>query len=421
MKKKILHINFFDNEGGAAIAANRIHKCLVKDKIDSYLLVCEKKTNDRRIFSSNSAFEKIVWKCKKAISRNLGLFFKTKNKNTHSIGFFPSNILKKIKKINPDIVHLHWIGNEMISIKQISKINKPLVWTLHDMWAYCGAEHYTLDERFKNGYQKNNRPGYEKRFDLNRWVWNRKKKYWNFKINIVCTSNWQKKMASSSILFKKQNINLIPLPLDVEKWTPINKVTAKQILNLEKNKKAILVGGETSHHFQRKGMDFIENILENRLIDLNNVQILVVGKNKLKSNNLPNIKYLGYQDNEHGKLRIIYSAADLLLMPSRLESFGQMAIEAGSCGTPTVCFENTGTVDIIKHKHSGYVAKYLDINDFSHGIEWCLNNEKKEEMNKNVREFIKENFDSKKIAKQYIALYETIIKNSNYKVLNNNS
>lgn len=413
MKKKILHINYSENEGGAAIAVNRIHEYLVGSKIDSYLLVAEKKTNDNRVYGPESTFERLVWELKKTISRNLNLFFKTKNKNTHSLGFFPSNILNKIKKIDPDIVHLHWIGNEMISIKQISKINKPIVWTLHDMWPYCGAEHYTQDSRFKNGYQKKNRPDYEKGFDLNKWVWKRKKKYWNFKINIICTSKWQKNMASDSILFKDQNINLIPLPLNTEKLIPINKITARKILQLNKDKKILLIGSEGLHHFKRKGMDIIKDIFKNKLINLNKIQVLVLGRTKLQLENLSDVKYLGYKKNEFTTLRLIYSASDLLLMPSRLESFGQMALEAGSCETPTICFENTGTEDVVKHKYSGYVAKYLDIKDFSHGIDWCLNVERQAEIQRNAREFVKKNFDSKKIAKQYISLYETILKNCN--------
>ena len=82
---------------------------------------------------------------------------------------FTSNsneLLKQIQSINPDLVHLHWINNEMISIEQIGKITKPIVWTLHDMWPYCGAEHYTNDRRFIDGYNKKNKPGYEKGFDI---------------------------------------------------------------------------------------------------------------------------------------------------------------------------------------------------------------------------------------------------------------
>ena len=61
-------------------------------------------------------------------------------------------------------------------------------------------------------------------------------------------------------------------------------------------------------------------------------------------------------------------------MPSLIESFGQLALEAASCGVPTVCFENTGVTEIVQHLKTGYVAKNNSEADFKNGIEWCLKN-----------------------------------------------
>ena len=139
----ILHINYSDSEGGAANAVKNIHKSLLKNNINSKLLVSEKNEECKFTIGPNSTVKIITNKLKKTISRNLGFFFKTKNKITHSINLIPSGLHKKINELNPDWVNLHWIGNEMISIKEISKIKPKIVWTLHDMWPFCGAEHYT--------------------------------------------------------------------------------------------------------------------------------------------------------------------------------------------------------------------------------------------------------------------------------------
>ena len=96
-------------------------------------------------------------------------------KYSHSLNIFSSNILKKIDKINPDIVNLHWINNELISIKQISKIKQPIVWTFNDMWPMCGGEHYVSDDRYVNGYDKSSKRSDEKGIDLNRFLWKQKK------------------------------------------------------------------------------------------------------------------------------------------------------------------------------------------------------------------------------------------------------
>ena len=83
----------------------------------------------------------------------------------------------------------------MLSVSDISKIKKPLVWTLHDMWGFCGAEHVSWDKRWVDGYNVDNRPNYESGFDINRWTWLRKLKYWKKPIQIITPSTWLKEMC----------------------------------------------------------------------------------------------------------------------------------------------------------------------------------------------------------------------------------
>ena len=83
--------------------------------------------------------------------------------------------MSKINKINPDIINLHWINNELISIKDISKIKIPIVWTFNDMWPMCGGEHYSEDDRNKLGYDKVQKRSDENGFDINKFIWEQKK------------------------------------------------------------------------------------------------------------------------------------------------------------------------------------------------------------------------------------------------------
>ena len=146
---KILHVNYSETKGGAAIGVNRLHKALKKQDIDSEMLVIEKQTNDPNIYGPNTSFEELFASSKKILSRFVKRkFIKTDNKETFSFNYFNSNILKKINSINPSVVHLHWIGNEMISISQLKKIKKPVIWTFWDMWPICGAEHHSYDDRY---------------------------------------------------------------------------------------------------------------------------------------------------------------------------------------------------------------------------------------------------------------------------------
>ena len=70
---------------------------------------------------------------------------------------------------------MHWINNEFISIKEIGKINIPIVWTFYDMWPFCGAEHYTFEKRYINGYENSNKPIENNGVDLNKIIWEQKK------------------------------------------------------------------------------------------------------------------------------------------------------------------------------------------------------------------------------------------------------
>ncbi len=400
MNKKILHLNFSD-DGGAGIAVKRISECLLKLNIDSKILVAEKNTQDKNIIHNQSSLNKFLWQQKKKIARNLKYFFKTKNKNTHTISFFKSNILSQINKYNPDYLNIHWIGNELISIEQIKKIKIPILWTLHDMWLYCGAEHYTYENnRFIDGYLENNRPRIERGFDLNKWVWNRKKKNLPNQMSIIATSDWQYNNAKRSNLLKDKKIYKLPLPIDTNFWKPIEKNEARKILGWDINKIYFLFGFSDYGKKYIKGLDTAEeifNIYKNKINK--NTVLNIFGKFKKKEFDDQNINILG-SINNIDKLRLIYSASDLLLNPSRLESFGQIALESLSCGLPVICREGTGTTDLISSSNMGYIIKepvVENFEDFNNWFQKILISHKQNDLYK----IIKEKFSYDLVADQY--------------------
>ena len=110
----------------------------------------------------------------------------------HSPSILSSKWLTKINKSDADIIHLHWVQGEMLSIREISEIKKPIIWTFHDMWPLCGCEHYAYNSRYIEGYKVDNKFQNEfKFFDINRWRWEKKVK-----------------------LLKKTNTNNIPIKMD---------------------------------------------------------------------------------------------------------------------------------------------------------------------------------------------------------------
>jgi glycosyltransferase involved in cell wall biosynthesis len=406
---KVLHVNFSDLNGGAAIGVNRLHQALIKKGVNSSILVAEKSSNDSNVIGPSNTIEILITQLKISLSRFIKRkLIKTTNVETFSFNFFNTNILKKINKFNAEIVHIHWIGNEMISVSQLKKINKPVIWTFWDMWPICGAEHHSYDTRFVEGYTKNNRPNQESLFDLNRLVWNYKKKHLNFKLHIISLSKWMTKKIEKSFLFSHQKITYLPLHINTDKWKKRDKNFSRDIFNQDQNKKILLFGSSTSTS-HRKGFDFLFELFKQKKFE--NCKLIIFGEKPKNLNDLNiDYEYIGRIKDGYS-LSILYSAADVMLVPSKIEVFGQVGLEANSCGTPCVIFEDTGPTDYTEHKKNGYISKYLDIEDYAKGINWIIEDEKRyEELSNNCIDNIKKNFNDDLIVDKFIQKYQDLIK-----------
>ena len=168
---KILHVNYSDIIGGAAIATYQLHKNLLSKNITSKMLVNNKNLDDVDIIGPSNKFDIYLNNLRMRGSRFIkNKIFKTQNKESFSFNIINTNILKRINEFSSDIVHLHWIGNEMISVSQL-KIKKPIVWSFHDMWPINGGEHYSDDQRCKENYIDDNKPVNDGFFDINKFLW----------------------------------------------------------------------------------------------------------------------------------------------------------------------------------------------------------------------------------------------------------
>ncbi len=432
----IIHLSNNDIKGGASRAAYRIHRC-IKDikhdlKVDSSMKVVTKYSDDPSVDCFNLENQSWLWKrLQPRISRYLKNHLKTNNYSMHNIAFPNTGVLKELnkydKKSAKKIFHMHWIGDNTISVEEIARIKSPIFWTLHDQWAFCGAEHYTYPPIYKNGkiikdirycqnYSKSSRSLLdEKGFDLNRWTWIRKKKYWKTPFNIVVTSTWMFDCVKNSSLMSEWPIHLIPYPIDINKWKPINKLHAKKILGIDTSKKVILYGAIGGTKDKRKGAHLLEEslkILNNSYLknSLKKFQILVFGESRSEEfiHDLP-IKFMGALSDDIS-LKIIYSAADVMVVPSIQDAFAQTGLEAHACGTPVVAFKTGGFLDMVTHKQTGYLAEPYDPDSLAIGIKWVIENEiRNKKLAKQARKKAVEKWDSKIIAKEYINAYRSVI------------
>ena len=411
---KILHINYHQNQGGASVSVNRLTQALIKNKTYSKLLVNKKvKKKNFIIEQFNKSSDQFIHKIKKLMAIYLKKILGAENCYKDSISVFPSKLYLKINKIEADIVNLHWICNEMISIEEIQKIKKPIVWTIVDMWPFTGSTHYT-----KNNFYKFHNKIFDKNkmFNIQNWVLKRKIKNFSNKIVIVCISNWLSKLAKKSCVFRNNKIVTIPCTIDTNFWKKLNKKKAKKALGFEERKKYFLFSSFNGINDKRKGFDLMLKALSKIKLDSKSFEIVVLGDshNLEKINNSDKFKFRIFNerfDNKKNLLKKIYSACDLLIMPSRIEAFGQVALEAGSCSLPTISFRNTGVEDIVDHKKNGYLAKYLNIKDLAKGVDMLSRPRNNTFMSKNIRIKVCKNFSYKIISKKYKEIYEKISQN----------
>ena len=411
---KILIVSTFDEFGGAAKATYRIHKSLLTQGIDSKMLVQRKQSDDETVQTlSKTKIKKVAnYFLRPALDRSPLVFYKNKTLFSPSwVGF--SNIVDTINEINPDIVHLHWICGGLIKIEDLTRIKAPIVWGLLDMWAFTGGCHYNQHcENFKKNCGNCKILGSKTDYDLSRLIHYKKKKVYNQlpSMTIIGHSKWLANSAKQSSLLKKNKILNIPSAIDTTIFKSFNKAISRDLWGLPQDKKLVLFGAMEATSDLRKGFKELSEALYR--LESNNIEFVVFGSNEPK--NPPNFRfkthYLGYV-NDDKNLANLYSAVDVMVVPSLQENLSNAILESLACSTPVVGFNIGGNSDMIEYKKNGYLAKPFDINDLKDGVEWVLNAKNYDELCVNARNKIMREFDSVVVAKKYTELYEDILNN----------
>lgn len=416
---RILHLSYCDKNTGAGIAAKRIHNSICHynhSDIKSLLRINSYESNNLNTINTKKMLSKLYNFFKKYFERILIRIFQYNDNIFHSISVLPSLKHHEINNLDIDLVHIHWVQHETISIEEIGKIKFPIVWTLHDCWPFSSTEHYQknhLDHRYIRGYKIKNFFRVSEYID--KLCFFRKKSSWRNHISLIAPSKWIRDCAKNSLLMKDKQIEVIPNPLDTEVFKPINKISARKSLKIDPNKKVILFGSIDGELDPRKGADLLEDVLENLFNKKIDFELVIFGKkNKSKNKNLftasgYRIIELGKINSNH-KLATIYSAADIFIIPSRIESFGQTASEAQSCGTPVIGFDIGGLKDIVVNDVSGLLIEPYNCKKMAEGIEIVLNDEDKiSKFSEASRANALNTFNYKKIAESHINFYKDIL------------
>lgn len=409
---KILIVSTFDIQGGAARAAYRLHRALLNEEIDSQMLVQSKSSDDYTVIGPESKIQKGLGIIRPTLDHLPVNKYKNRTDGYFSPSWLPlSKIVKQINSIKPDVVHLHWIAGGMMRIEDIASIDAPIVWSLHDDWPFTGGCHVKWDcDRYLYSCGKCPILNSTNTNDLSRKIYFRKfNTYSKLKrIYITGVSHWLVECAQKSSLLNNFPVTCFPNLIDTKTFLPFEKESARKLLNIPDNKKIILFGAISATSDINKGFQLLVEALQ--LIESENIELVVFGSSqpKIKPPFKQKTHYIGHMHDDVS-LRILYSAADVMVVPSLQEAFGQTASESMACGTPVVAFATSGLLDIVDHKINGYLAKPYETNDLASGIEWVLLNREYEKLCLNAREKVVMSFSHDVVVKQYIELYKKII------------
>jgi glycosyltransferase involved in cell wall biosynthesis len=331
-----------------------------------------------------------------------------------STSWLPDGLKKRVESTTPDIVHLHWINAGFMRLETLSAIRQPMVWTLHDMWAFTGGCHYAGDCRgFENQCGACPVLGSTQKNDLSRQVWTRKTRAWkHLDLTLVTPSRWMADEARASALFRDRRIEVIANGLDLDRFRPVDRAVAREILGLPQDARLVLFGAMDSTSDKRKGFHLLEPALQklgNRPQTCRTELVIFGASEPRVSPDLPmKAHYLGTLADDIS-LALAYSCADVFVAPSLQDNLPNTVAEALACGVPVVSFDVGGLPDMIDHKKNGYLARPFEADDLAHGIDWVLANENRQaDLARAARAKAEEEYGIERCVQQYVDLYTDV-------------
>ena len=406
---KICHICYFAAQGGAAIAAMRLHQALLQHGEDSRFMAVVHQ-NLPGITPLGTPWKIFFMRQFQRIVHNSYRFARSSNYSGHTFQFFPGGLLPEILAQRPDIIHLHSIAGEMMSVPEIGRLCRQarVVWTFHDGWPYTGTEQYFLPgsaPRYRDGYTHNNHE--DRGLDLDRFYWNRTRRYWkDMPLHIISPSNYLAREIRESALFRNNPVIVIPHGLDAEAFSPGDRNTACAELGL--NPKQNYIGlAAVDFNNRVKGGDLAKKLVELLVNKNDNVVFLVAGAAAELAAMSSTNRVRCLEELSQQKMQLFYRTLTLFFNPTRLESFGLTNLEALFSGVPVLSTNCSAVPEVVSHLENGYLAEPENLNDFLRGFHYILQNRPR--LSKNARAAAKENFSAAQMAEQHVALYRKIL------------
>lgn len=322
-----------------------------------------------------------------------------------------------------DVLHLHIIHNDeffnILDLPRVSRL-KPMVWTIHDFWAFSGMCIYPFEcTGLYTGchgrcpYPRGKSPF---RHSVPALHWQLKKlAYERSDINLIVSSNWLRERIQKSPLLGQFPLTQIPFGIDLDQFFPHDKEEARQKLGIPADNQVIATRAASRNQgyysYLYKGIQWLREALE--IYQPQKPTTLLVLQDPGEFEHLRgkyHIVNLSWADGEH--LIDALSAADIFAMPSIQETFGVMAIEAMACGVPVVVFEGTSLPEVIQAPRGGIVVPSKDSTGLAAAFSTLLENEElRQQIGNSARFLVEEQYNLPLYVQRHLILYQNILEN----------
>jgi len=400
---RVLHLSYdygLKGTSGAPIAAARLHLALLRAGVDSHF-ICVRQLEDgpnvtalprswigQKLFYF---FPRVGWVLTKL------LFGKMLMPNLIPLPGFA----KAVRQINPDIVHIHLIAQDMVSFEQLEKLDCKFVYTMHDISCVNAVDPYPChDRRFIEGFSKQNSRAVE------RWIFGRKRRFIEAAAPAFTgPSDWVCRMFRESLLGngrKAQTILNIVDPAfayDAAKLVPHVKFT-------------ILFGAFGGRASPYKGWLDLESALKRLPAEVRNDTVVNVFGEQAGDYEIDGVRihFLGpVKDIE--VMRQLHHAADVFALPSRQDNAPQVKFESLLDGLPVIAFDRTGCAEFIAHRQNGWVAADGDVSGYANGIAFFYEKFKHGEfpaLRKPIADTAKKAFAESEIVSKMLSVYRDV-------------
>ncbi len=292
--------------------------------------------------------------------------------STHAL---QSRVHRTVRRMRPDVVHLHWVAADFVHPASVARLPQPLVWTLHDMAPFTGGCHYSgTCEGYTTACGRCPVLGSDSDDDPSRRGFAAKRSLWRgLRLTVVAPSQWLARCAARSALFADQRIEVIPYGIDLSVFAPRSKAECRAALDLPRDAPVLLFGAWGD--IPRKGFDLLQRALhrlrQTRADLAQELILLAFGPAPTGAADVPGVLALGRIDDPH-ELARAYAAADAFVLPSREDNLPTTLIEALACGLPSIGFDIGGVADLIRDRDNGVLVPALDTDALADGLAWLL-------------------------------------------------